>query len=75
MLGMANLQAIIKAKKSQQASGDAIAESELIGSNCFFDHGNIMDAMSFDPFTHVYMFSIGYVVYQCWCTCYLIVAI
>jgi hypothetical protein len=60
MLGMANLQAIIKAAQSQQESGEIIAESEAIGSNCYFDHGNIMDAMSFDPFTHVYMFSIGF---------------
>lgn len=59
MLGMANLQAIIKAAQSKQESGEIIAESEAIGSNCYFDHGNIMDAMSFDPFTHVYMFSIG----------------
>lgn len=65
MLGMANLQAIIKAARVQQTSGEVVPESELIGSNCFFDHGNIMDAMSFDPFTHVYMFSIGYVLSEC----------
>lgn len=59
MLGMANLQAILKAARSQEASGEDIAVSERIGSNCYFDHGNIMDAVSFDPFTHVYMFSIG----------------
>jgi hypothetical protein len=59
MLGMANLQAILKAARSQEATGEDIPESERIGSNCFFDHGNIMDAVSFDPFTHVYMFSIG----------------
>lgn len=59
MLGMANLQAIIKAAKAQEATSQVLAETDKIGSHCFFDHGNIMDAMSFDPFTHVYMFSIG----------------
>lgn len=59
MLGMANLQAIVKAAKKQVESGEELGETERIGSNCFFDHGNIMDAATFDPFTHVYMFSIG----------------
>ena len=61
MLGMANLQAVVKAASVQQASGQPISEQEQIGYNCYFEHGNIMDAASFDPFTHVYMFSIGYV--------------
>jgi hypothetical protein len=62
MLGMSNLQAIIKTAKCEETNRglEIVAESETIGSNCFFDHGNIMDAASFDPFTHVYMFSIGY---------------
>jgi len=59
MLGMANLQAFIRAAKAQEVSFQLLAESDKIGGNCFFDHGNIMDAISFDPFTHVYMFSIG----------------
>ena len=59
MLGMTNLHAIVKAAKAQEESSEMLAETDLIGSNCFFEHGNIMDAMSFDPFTHVYMFSIG----------------
>jgi hypothetical protein len=28
--------------------------------NCIFVHGDITDATTFDPFTHVYMFSIGF---------------
>jgi len=28
--------------------------------NCFFQLGNIRSAMTFDPFTHIYMFSTGY---------------
>lgn len=59
MLGMANLQAVVKAASVQQASGDSFSEQEQIGYNGYFEHGNIMDAASFDPFTHVYMFSIG----------------
>lgn len=59
MLGMANLQAVLKAAKNQDDS--QLDESERIGTNCMFDHGNIMDAETFDPFTHVYAFSIGYV--------------
>jgi hypothetical protein len=59
MLGMANLQAVVKAASMQQASGDSFSEQEQIRCNGYFEHGNIMDAASFDPFTHVYMFSIG----------------
>jgi hypothetical protein len=59
MLGMANLKAVVNAASVQQASGKPTQEQERIGYNCYFEHGNIMDAVSFDPFTHVYMFSIG----------------
>jgi hypothetical protein len=38
-----------------------VAENERIRHRCVFDHGDIRAATSFDPFTHVYMFSIGYV--------------
>jgi len=33
--------------------------STKLGHRCFFEHGDIRDARTFDPFTHVYMFSIG----------------
>jgi hypothetical protein len=59
MLGMANLQSVVKAASVQQASCGSFSEQKQIGYNCYFEHGNIMDASSFDPFTHVYMFSIG----------------
>ena len=32
----------------------------LLMYNCIFVHGDITDAATFDPFTHVYMFSIGF---------------
>lgn len=31
-----------------------------IDGNCLFEHGDIKGAKIFDPFTHVYMFSIGF---------------
>jgi hypothetical protein len=34
--------------------------NERIGHNCFFVNGDIKDANTFDPFTHVYMFNIGF---------------
>ena len=59
MLGMTNLKAILKAARVQHESGTPSLKEERIGHNCDFGFGNIMDAESFDPFTHVYMFSIG----------------
>jgi hypothetical protein len=35
------------------------ANSKLTYNPCMFDHDNIMSAHTFDPFSHVYMFSIG----------------
>ena len=35
-------------------------KESIIGYNCFFSHGNVTDAYTFDPFTHVYMFDIGF---------------
>jgi hypothetical protein len=34
--------------------------NERIGHNCFFVNGDIKDANTFDPFTHVYMFNTGF---------------
>ena len=52
LLGLACLNSVLK-----ESSG---ADSTL-GYACMFDHGNIKAAKTFDPFTHIYMFSIGYV--------------
>jgi len=57
-LGLKCLQLVL-----QQASKDeddtSIPADEKTRHNCMFLHGNIMEARTFDPFTHVYMFSIG----------------
>lgn len=50
LLGMHNLNHVLKAAKKDKE----------IGHKCFLAHGNIKDASSFDPFTHVYMFDIGF---------------
>ncbi|KAJ1460364.1 hypothetical protein M885DRAFT_612421 [Pelagophyceae sp. CCMP2097] len=34
--------------------------NEKIKSRCYFAHGNITAAKTFDPFTHVYMFDVGF---------------
>lgn len=54
MLGLASLNAVLQ---------EACRADSTLGYKCMFDHGNIKAAKTFDPFTHVYMFSIGYV----WC--------
>jgi len=35
-------------------------QNEDLGPKCYFEHGNIKKAKTFDPFSHVYMFSIGF---------------
>ena len=49
MLGMSALDELLKKK------------NDNINCKCIFAHANILNANTFDPFTHVYMFSIGYV--------------
>jgi len=49
LLGMLNIQQVLKA-----ASKDT-----MIGHKCILSHGDINQAKSFDPFTHVYMFDVG----------------
>lgn len=58
VLGLNCLKGVLDAA-SQQAAGQP-SENERIGHRCIFAHGSICDAHSFDPFTHVYMFSIGF---------------
>jgi hypothetical protein len=56
MLGIANMQQVLKQAKVDEAEG---REEDVIGHACVLKHGDIRDAKFFDPFTHVYMFDIG----------------
>ena len=47
-------------KKSIATSIDGETGSSLPEQRCIFIHGDIKTAKVFDPFTHVYMFSIGF---------------
>ena len=58
-LGLTCLNAVLNAAMEQQKDGVALKEEEMIQGNCVFLHNNITEARTFDPFTHVYMFSIG----------------
>jgi hypothetical protein len=55
VLGLNCLKGVLDAAHKQSAA----SADELIRHRCIFEHGDIRDAQSFDPFTHVYMFSIG----------------
>lgn len=57
LLGMCNLNKVLDAASHQ--SNDA-KDEHRIGHRCVFEHGNITDADYFDPFTHIYMFDIGF---------------
>jgi hypothetical protein len=35
-------------------------KESIIGNHCFFIHGDIREAFTFDPFTHVNMFDVGF---------------
>jgi hypothetical protein len=67
-LGMTCLQAILNAAATQPAN---LPDEEAIQCRCIFLHRNIKEARTFDPFTHVYMFSIGKYSHGCvpcgWC--------
>ncbi|CAB9514414.1 Histone methylation protein DOT1 [Seminavis robusta] len=56
-LGLKCLQRVLQ-EAVNDAHDDAIKDK--VRHNCMFLHGNIMSARTFDPFTHVYMFSIGF---------------
>jgi hypothetical protein len=61
-LGMTCLKAILDVAVEQQQTNDtssSLEKEEIIQGNCVFLHTNINKARTFDPFTHVYMFSIG----------------
>lgn len=55
-LGLHNLNHVLKAARDQDGGEDG----EMIGHECMLAHGDIVEAKSFDPFTHVYMFDIGF---------------
>jgi len=54
MLGMSNLNKVLEAAQKQGNDEDQI------GHRCIFQHGDITEAERFDPFSHVYMFDIGF---------------
>lgn len=58
LLGMNCLKGMLDGAQEQQ--GKMLSEGDKILHNCTFVHGDITDAHTFDPFTHVYMFSIGF---------------
>jgi len=61
MLGMHNLRYVLEEAKLQRETDRGATEpKDLIGYNCIFEHGDITQARTFDPFTHVYMFDIGF---------------
>lgn len=61
MLGMANLNQVLDAAKKDEVGGKDAGEGESkIGHSCYLAHGDITEANYFDPFTHVYMFDIGF---------------
>ncbi|KAG7336830.1 histone methylation protein [Nitzschia inconspicua] len=59
-LGMTCLKACLDAAIDQRQNGDNGIDASLIQGKTIFLHKNITEAKTFDPFTHVYMFSIGF---------------
>ena len=60
VLGMSCLKAVLDEAVKQRIEGSLTnTEAEILG-NTIFLHKDIMEATTFDPFTHVYMFSIGF---------------
>lgn len=55
VLGLTCLKGVLDAAYEQSLT----SADGRIQHRCIFEHGDIRDAQSFDPFTHVYMFSIG----------------
>lgn len=59
LLGMCNLNKVFD-EALRQSSNKIDKKTDLIGHRCVIEHGDITDADYFDPFTHVYMFDIGF---------------
>jgi len=60
MLGLSNLNEVFSLKKRQVMSKKNASSEESISHKCYLAHGDITEAKYFDPFTHVYMFDIGF---------------
>jgi hypothetical protein len=58
-LGLTCLKAILDQAVADGRDGIKQGTEEQIQGNCVFLHSNILEAKVFNPFTHVYMFSIG----------------
>ena len=58
MLGMSNLKTVLEEANKQDKMMSN--KQEEIHHRCIFAHGDITEAKYFDPFTHVYMFDIGF---------------
>jgi hypothetical protein len=58
LLGMTCLKGMLEAAVVDTQS-TLLIEAERIKHKCMFEEGDIRQARIFDPFTHVYMFSIG----------------
>ena len=56
MLGLHNLHHVLQEAQNEVKSSEV---ENRIGTRCFLKHGNILEASSMDPFTHVFMFDIG----------------
>jgi len=59
LLGMCNLNQVLDEALNQK-SKEKIRTKDVIGHKCVIEHGDITDAEYLDPFTHVYMFDIGF---------------
>ena len=57
LLGMTCLKGMLEAAVNE--SSKELNDDARIRHQCFFENGDIRQAKSFDPFSHVYMFSIG----------------
>lgn len=60
MLGLSNLKEVFRFKKKQELRTKNISPEKSISHRCYLAHGDITEANFFDPFTHVYMFDIGF---------------
>ena len=59
MLSLHNLRNVLQ-YRIQQMESDGVNEANLLGYHCFFSNADIYDATTLDPFTHVYMYDIGF---------------
>jgi hypothetical protein len=59
ILGMTCLKGVLDAAVKEEKDVDEEYDDEIILHRCVFECGDIRSANSFNPFTHVYMFSIG----------------